>query len=156
MIVIRILSGLVIFCSASCLLLTGCADSRPEEAQAAANRWADKLDGMTNPNGTYQRWKQAALPETDPWGQAFIVTYTMGGMAEQLTVRSLGPDGESNTEDDIVAARSSLNLKGVGTGVKENMEEVAEKAGRGAAKGMVRGLKDGINEIRSATATTTP
>ena len=59
-------------------------------------------------------------------------------------MRSAGPDGMTDTKDDIVALRGSVNLKGVGAGVRQNIEETAGKGGRGLARGLVQGAREGL------------
>jgi hypothetical protein len=116
--------------------------ARRDDARAICNRWADDLDRRPTPAGVYVRWEGDRLPEKDPWGQDLRVGYSQGGIAEVLEVRSVGPDGESHTADDIVASRVAANFKGIGHGIKEGAEETS----RNAAKGLVKGLVDGARE----------
>ena len=115
-----------------------------EAVQAACNRWADKLDRQTTDTGVYVRWAGEELPENDAWGRPLKVAYSQGGLAETVEVRSLGPDGESHTTDDVVVSRVSANLKGVGTGVQRGAEETSAGAARGAVKGTVQGVKESL------------
>jgi len=110
-------------------------------AQAMVNRWADQLDAQTDETGIYIRHQGEQLPENDPWGRPLTVTYTQGGVAESLTVRSFGPDGVSHTEDDAFATRNAVNLKGAGTGVRDNVEEFSTNSARGAVLGVVDELQ---------------
>ncbi len=119
-----------------------------EQTRAKAERWADKLDVMTDDSGVYTRWDGDTLPEDDSWGNSLRVVYAQGGVAEKITIRSLGPDGQSHTEDDITAVRASANFSGIGAGIQENIEGVAEGGARGAARGFIGGIKEGIDEIR--------
>jgi hypothetical protein len=112
------------------------------EAQGLCNKWADKLDGETTDSGVYQRPADPYLPEKDPWGNALVVFYSRGGGMETLEVRSYGPDGKDYTPDDISSKRSSVNLAGIGSGVRDNIEETTE----GGARGAVRGALDALNE----------
>jgi hypothetical protein len=118
---------------------------RIAEAQAQVNRWAEKLHGQTTDAGVYVRHQGECIPENDPWGILLHVDYTQGGFAETLEVRSSGPDKAFYTEDDIVAKRSVMNLKGIGQGAKENVEEFAQKGARGVVKGATEGIKDTVH-----------
>ncbi len=117
-------------------------DPKVEQARQLVGRWADTLDHQTTETGVYLRYPTDTLPDDDPWGRPLQVAYTQGGLAEQVVVRSVGPDGQDHTADDIVALRHAVNFKGVGEGVKKNAEETAHHA----AKGVVRGLVDGAKE----------
>ena len=120
------------------------SDSRQETAKAQCERWVDRLDKQTTNAGVYVRWNGEELPDDDPWGRPLQVSYSQGGLAEHLEVRSLGPDGESHTKDDVVAGRQSVNLKGVGTGIREGAEETSAGAARGVVRGTVEGVKDAL------------
>ena len=139
-------SGVIVTIVLVCVVfaVTGRSDPRPAQARAQVERWADRLDGQTNEAGVYQRHEGAQLPEVDPWEERLRVEYSQGGFAESLTVRSMGSDRQSHTDDDIVASRSTANLKGIGTGMKENVEEFSQRGSRGAFRGAIEGLKDGI------------
>lgn len=115
---------------------------RKQEVRSLCEQWADRLDRQTTDAGVYVRWEGETLPDDDPWGRPLRVSYSQGGVAEAVEVRSLGPDGESHTADDVIASRMAMNFKGVGTGIKQGAEETA----RNAAKGAVRGLIDGTKE----------
>jgi len=132
------------------VFLTGCGNARLEEqrvkAESQVRRWADKLDGQTTKTGVYVRPEKDELPERDPWGASLTVSYSQGGAAETLVVRSIGPDGISHTDDELTAQRSTVNLKGIGQGIKENVAETAEEAAKGTARGLIRGAREGIKE----------
>ena len=115
-------------------------------AKSLCNLWADKLDGRTTAAGVYVQWESETLPDNDPWGRPLRVAYSQGGIAEMVEVRSLGPDGVSHTPDDVVASRSAVNFKGIGTGLKEGAEETARNAARGAVKGLAEGVKDAVRK----------
>jgi hypothetical protein len=116
-----------------------------QAAQALCDRWADRLDSQTTETGVYVRWKRETVPETDPWGRELRVEYSQGGVAETLLVRSLGPDGQPNTGDDIVAHRMTANFKGLGEGVKKNAEELSRRTGRGLVKGVGEGAREAVH-----------
>ena len=132
------------------LFASGCNNAQLEaqrkEAQSQVSRWADKLDGQTTETGAYVRPKKTELPEKDPWDASLTVAYSQGGTAEVLVVRSVGPDGMSHTEDDITAQRSTVNLKGIGEGIKKNASKIAEETSKGAVRGLIRGAKEGVKE----------
>lgn len=113
-------------------------------ARALVARWADRLDRDTAPTGVYNRWPQETLPERDPWGQPVRVSYSQGGIAENVEVRSVGPDGIDHTADDVIAVRVSANLKGIGTGIVQGSEQVAANSAKGAVKGLLVGVKESI------------
>lgn len=130
----------------SAFTMAGCSelDSRPEQARAATRRLADELDAQTTKTGSYIRGKEGLLAETDPWGSKLRLSYSSGGVAEELTVQSAGPDREFDTDDDIVEQRMTATLAGVGEGIKENVGEVAKNAASGAVQGTVEGIKDAV------------
>lgn len=121
-------------------------DPNIPEARRLVATWADKLDGQTTDTGVYVRWPNGTLPEDDPWGRPLRVEYSQGGVAEQLTVRSAGPDGVERTVDDVAATRHAVNLKGIGEGVKNNAEETSKNAAKGVVKGIVEGAKDALKK----------
>jgi hypothetical protein len=128
--------------------LAGCSqlDSRPEKAQAQLRRVADDLDAQTTDTGRYIRAKAGPIAETDPWGTKLKVAYAADGTAEELSVQSAGPDHEFGTDDDLFEQRVSVNLAGVGEGIKQNIGEVAEEAASGAVRGAIRGVSEGFKE----------
>lgn len=117
-------------------------DPLVSEARRLVATWADTLDRQTTDTGVYVRWPNATLPESDPWGRPLRVEYSQGGVAEHVTVRSTGPDGEGHTSDDVAAMRHAVNLKGIGTGIRKNAEETSKNAAKGAVKGIVEGAKE--------------
>jgi len=134
------------------LTATGCNDRAArqaaiDKANAQVRRIADDLDKRTTETGVYLRVKKDEIKETDPWGTAIQVSYSQGGVAEVVTVRSAGPDREFHTDDDLVAQGMSANLKGIGQGIKKNVEDTAARA----AKGVVRGTVDGVKESLKGT-----
>jgi hypothetical protein len=118
------------------------ADPNVEAARQLVQQWADRLDRQTTETGVYVRHPADTLPVDDPWGRPLRVLYTQGGLAEQVTVRSFGPDGQEYTADDVVAVRHAVNLKGVGEGVKKNAEETAHHTAKGLVKGLAAGAKE--------------
>jgi len=111
------------------------------KAVSQCQRWAEKLDAQTTDTGVYERWPTEELPEVDPWGHKLRVLYSQGGVAETVTVRSAGPDGEWHTADDIATMRFSANLKGIGNGIKKNAEETTANAARGLVKGVAEQVR---------------
>jgi hypothetical protein len=76
-------------------------------ASEAAVRLADEYAKDTDSDGRFARKPDGPLGENDVWGRPFRLTYRPGTFSDGLEVRSAGPDGEWNTWDDVVAARSS-------------------------------------------------
>src|SRR5947209_8370365 len=127
--------GVVLVCIAAiAMVLSDGASQRVANARAQVSRWAEQLDGQTTDAGAYIRHPANQLPENDPWGTPLNVTYAQGGFAETLSVRSAGPDGVFFTQDDIVAQRSVVNLKGIGKGAKDNIEEFSQNGARGLTR----------------------
>src|SRR5258708_5039585 len=96
----------------SCLFLTtilfatgGCSDHSLDRATAQVQRIADELDARTTAAGVYVRAKDGEIKENDPWGTRIRVTYSQGGLAEMIDVRSAGPDREFHTKDDVATER---------------------------------------------------
>lgn len=139
--------GVALLCLATLMIvhLDG-ANQRVAEARAQVERWVEQLHGQTTETGVYLRHPANQLPENDPWGTPLNVTYAQGGFAETLTVRSAGPDRVFHTQDDIVAKRAVVNLKGVGNGAKENIEEFTRKSARGLVKGAAEGIQETVQE----------
>lgn len=117
-----------------------------EQATAQVERIAAELDRRTTDNGVYVRARPGEIKEHDPWGSPITVEYTQGGVAETVQVRSAGPDCRFYTADDIVAGHLAVNFKGIGSGIKGNIEQTAAGAARGAVTGAVQGLKQSIKE----------
>lgn len=107
--------------------------------------WADQLDGDTTSAGTYIKYNdanQGELPEKDAWGHNLLYQYSRGGAIEAVKVRSIGRDGKPGTKDDIVYTKRSVNLAGVGSGIRDNIEATTENGGRGLIRGSLQGLKE--------------
>jgi hypothetical protein len=137
---------LALITATSMFITAGCGDRARDRAAAQIQRIADDLDSKTTATGVYIRIKDDDLKETDPWGTRITASYSQGGIAEMIDVRSAGPDREFHTNDDLVTQRMSANLKGVGEGVKKNVEETAASAAKGFVKGTVQGVKESIND----------
>ncbi|QEL13689.1 type II secretion system protein GspG [Limnoglobus roseus] len=125
-------------------------DPQRKEARRLVAVWADKLDRQTTDTGVYDRWPTDTLPDDDPWGRPLRVAYSQGGVAEDVTVLSLGPDGKEHTDDDVLAVRHAVNLKGVGEGIKKNAEETTHHAAKGLVRGLVDGAKESVRGERHA------
>lgn len=123
----------------------GCADRQQkqiERAQSQVRKLAEDLDRKTTETGVYVRVDADEIHETDPWGTRLQVGYAQGGLAETVTVRSAGPDGEFHTQDDIESLKVSANFKGVGTGIAKHAEQAATSTAKGIVKGAVAGVKE--------------
>jgi hypothetical protein len=129
------------------IISNGCSNSAEyDRAQAQVQRIVDNLDRRTTATGVYVRVNIDEVKEIDPWGMTIQVAYSQGGVAEVVSVRSAGPDGEFQTDDDIVAEGMTANLKGVGEGIKKNAEEIAASTAKGIVKGTVEGVKESIKD----------
>lgn len=118
-----------------------------ENAQAQVRRIAADLDRRTTDTGVYIRVKEDEIVENDPWDTRVMVSYSQGGIAEIVSVRSAGPDKLFHSNDDLVAQKSTTNFKGVGEGIKKNTEETAMNAGKGLVKGVVSGVKESVKDV---------
>jgi hypothetical protein len=108
---------------------------------------ADELDAKTTKSGVYIKPDGNILYGLeDPWGTKIKAIYSKGGVMEMIKVSSAGPDRKLGTSDDLVVKRSATNLSGLGSAVKDNVEEVMEKGSKGLMKGLIGGLKEGIKE----------
>lgn len=127
-----------------------------KETRALVHLWADKLDRQVTDAGVYIKAESEKLPVTDAWGSSLKVIYQNEGIAEQLYVSSPGEVKIFDTKDDIQARRTQINMKGIGTGIKQNTAEVAAEATKGstenikefskeAAKGLIQGFKEELN-----------
>lgn len=138
------------------LLLLGFSACNPGPSQRDAiqrttnqvERIAGELDRQTTDTGVYVQAAAKQIQERDAWGNPLQIVYAQGGVAETVTVRSAGPDRELGTKDDIVASCTSVNLKGVGEGIKQNAEETATSAAKGLVKGLVEGAKETIRDAK--------
>lgn len=133
----------------SVVLVFGCDNGAAERAVkdnalVQVRRVVEELDKRTTETGSYIRVKEDDIKEVDPWGMQLKVSYSQGGVAEEVTVRSAGPDKEYHTKDDVVATEMTVNLKGVGEGIKKNAEETAANVAKGVVKGSVEGVKESL------------
>lgn len=123
-------TGFCLLLIASILLVTAMIQTgkKMEETRAIVNQQAEYYDGLTTEEGIYIRDGfegpgEHSLPVTDSWGRHLTISYSQGGGAERLVVRSPGHDGWSHTTDDIWTSRSSVTFAGIGRGIKNNIEE---------------------------------
>jgi hypothetical protein len=134
------------------VLLFGCdtgAETRRLQTEKAAEqvqRITEQLDRATNEAGVYDRAAGEEIQENDPWGTQIQVTYSQGGVAETVTVRSAGPDRQLHTSDDLLAQGAAVNFKGIGEGIKNNAETTAANAAKGAVKGTIEGVKESFKD----------
>ena len=132
-------------------LSSGCGDGAARQAaidqtQSQVLRMAADLDKMTTETGSYDRARQAGVQENDSWGTPIEIRYAQGGVVEEVTVRSAGPDKQFHTGDDLVAKGMSASLKGLGEGIKKNAEETSANVAKGLVKGTVAGVKDAVKD----------
>lgn len=116
------------------------------KAQAQVRRIAEELDKRTTETGVYVRPKEDELQEFDPWNSKIQIAYSQGGVSEMIIVRSAGPDRVFHTPDDLGARGMSMNMKGVGNGIKMNAEETSFNASKGVIKGAVEGAKETVRQ----------
>lgn len=118
-----------------------------KRAEAQVRRLGLELDQQTTKTGSYIRVKDAEIKELDPWNTKLSVSYTQGGVAEVIQVRSAGPDRKFHTDDDIVDQRFAANLKGIGEGIKNNAKETASNVASGIVTGTIKGAKEAIKDV---------
>jgi hypothetical protein len=128
------------------LAVVGCNDRSADRAAAQVERIADELDAKTTAAGVYVRLKDGEVKELDPWRTPIRVTYSQGGIAEVIDVRSAGPDREFHTSDDISQVRMAANFKGLGEGIRKNVEETAASAAKGAVRGALQGARESLHD----------
>jgi hypothetical protein len=78
------------------------------EGKEIVSQWATRLEQQTTPCGGYARFNQqdsGEIPCLDPWKSNLRYTYFADAMAEYVQVRSLGPDRQLETGDDIIDTR---------------------------------------------------
>ena len=71
--------------------------------QEGLNQLIVQPDDVTNWRGPYLK---SDIP-LDPWGRAYIYEFPGRVNASGYDIRSMGPDGQANSADDIVNARIS-------------------------------------------------
>lgn len=80
----------------------------------------DGEESQSNWDGPYL--KVAKLPK-DPWGKAYRYEYPpKNGSGDQPDIWSLGPDGQENTEDDVVSWTGAKSGSGSGDVLDEPVE----------------------------------
>jgi len=141
-----VIALMVLFFDLRALAKNKMKDPKIDQARAQVGRIATDLDQRTAETGVYQKVDPDQIQETDPWGRPLKIDYSQGGIAETVTVRSAGPDGEFHSDDDLVASGVSANFKGIGNGVKKNAQETSSNIAKGLVKGAVDGMKESIKE----------
>ena len=78
-----------------------------ERGDALVERWAEQLAGEKSPDEAFVRHE--GLTEDDPWATQLRVRYvsTKEGERETLEVRSAGPNGTFDDDDDLVRTRTT-------------------------------------------------
>lgn len=129
----------------TCLLIVGWFTAGPIFSRRKTDKrvvaLADRIDGQIE-RGRYKRTDPATITETDSWGHKLRIEYREEGIGERLIVRSAGPDGSFDTDDDITANRFLMNAKGIGEEIKDGTASVAKEA----AKGLIRGVKEEVKD----------
>ena len=77
------------------------------EAETLVVKWADELEAKTLEDGSFEQ--HGGLTEEDPWGRPIRVWYsdTEDAESQTLEVRSAGPNGKMDDEDDVVRTRTT-------------------------------------------------
>lgn len=77
-----------------------------EAGDALVVEWADKLAADKSEDGAFVAYE--GLTQADPWGQQLRVSYTDPEQDRQtLEVRSAGPNGAFDDDDDILRTRTT-------------------------------------------------
>lgn len=123
--------------------LTSAASRSKREKRITTDRnvtaLAEQLDADVE-RGRYKRISPDEVTQTDSWNTTLRVEYRDEGLGEQLIVRSAGPDGVFDTDDDITARRWLMNAKGIG----ENIHDGAASVAKETTKGVIQGVKEEV------------
>jgi len=78
-----------------------------EQADALVERWAERLAAAKTQTSAFI--PHQGLTEDDPWGGRIQIEYSVGPDpdSQTLEVRSAGPNGQFNDEDDLVRTRTT-------------------------------------------------
>ncbi len=88
---------------------------KQEQGDKLVAEFSEKLERQTQSSGGYVHHE--GLTPDDPWGNRLQVTYSQRWSKEVLTVRSAGPDGRFETDDDLVRIRETNNVMGTLSGI---------------------------------------
>lgn len=92
--------------------------ARLKEELAAADgqldMWVTKLDKRVKGEGFIHH---EGTTELDPWGNLLEVKYYQVNLKEFMEIRSFGPDGQQETEDDLVRKKHAVNFPGMFDGL---------------------------------------
>jgi hypothetical protein len=84
-------------------------------ANELLDEWLTKLgDKQSRGNGFVHH---EGRTELDPWGNLLQFEYTQVNLKEFIILRSLGPDGQLDTEDDLVRKNHATNYSGMFKGL---------------------------------------
>jgi hypothetical protein len=83
-----------------------------EQADALVVQWADRLAAAKQANGAFSRHE--GLSDDDPWGKQLRIHYSDAEDqdSQTLEVRSAGPNGEFDDDDDLVRTRTTQIERG--------------------------------------------
>jgi hypothetical protein len=84
-------------------------------ADTLLDTWSAKLDEQQNKGNGFVHHE--GRTELDPWGNLLKVEYYQVNLKEFMTIRSLGPDGQDGTEDDLVRKKYAMNYPGMFDGL---------------------------------------
>ena len=84
-------------------------------ADSLLDTWSNKLDERQNKGEGFLHHE--GRTELDPWGNLLTVEYHQINLKEFMTLRSLGPDGQERTEDDLVRKKYAMNYPGIFEGL---------------------------------------
>jgi ribosomal protein S10 len=103
-------------------------DAKRQRAMSDLNTIADTWDGQENPPLT---------DKLDPWGKPYTVSVNKGSLNFLMTVRSSGPDGLPQNEDDITVGRSRRHGE-------TTINKEVERGGASLTRGLTKGIKEGL------------
>ncbi len=75
----------------------------------------------------------------DPWGNPYIASVSKGDIHFILTIRSAGPDGLPQNDDDITILRYKRHGE-------YSMNEEVEKGAASISRGLFKGAKEGLSK----------
>lgn len=100
---------------------------RLANARSLCSHWADKLDQADD---WKELWSSSGEQLRDPWGHSLFVVHSTGTVTETIAVRSPGPDGVQNNDDDIAEQRTSVSASAAAGAVADKMKEKAAESGQ--------------------------
>ena len=112
--------------------------------------WADYLNDKIGEDGYYDRSFSKETPK-DFWGKELQASYYRddNGFYEQIKVQSFGPDGTSNTNDDIIVYRQLMSR--LSYELIKDVEDLTKSGTQDLADGLMEGLEADKSSPKKST-----